>query len=527
MYFGALCPLASMVSGGCDDILGGALYVSPFGRLLSSTHSRACGLFFLEVSMAKRQTKSSPASKSSARQKKPKRVVTEDLQITHPHAAGIDVHSREHWVAVPAKSVSVSPKDQLPAHVRKFGTCTADLELLADWLTECGIKTVAMESTGVYWVPLFELLERRGFEVFLVDPRQTRQVSGRPKTDVRDCQWIQRLHSYGLLAPSFRPSDEVCVLRGYLRQRQMLVGNAAQSIQHIQKALEQMNIKLTEAVSDVTGVTGMLILKAILRGERDAKRLAKYRHDNCKQSEEQIARALQGNWREEHLFALKQAVKAYEFERRQLKECDAAIEKYLKSIEDKSGGEVLEPKPTKAKSATAPQFDARNLLFQASGKDLTLIEGIDQSSALTILSEIGFDMSKWATEKHFTSWLGLSPQHRGSAGKIKNRRLRGGANRAARAFRMAAQGCHHAKNAMGAFYRRIRSRAGAAKALVATARKIAERVYRLLKYGERYVRQAMDAYENAYRIKLTKGLAQKAAALGFKLVPNAEAASTV
>jgi transposase len=528
MFFGALCPLASMVSGSCDDILGGASYVSPFGRLLSSTHSRACGLFFTEVGMANRKGKSSSHSKRSARPKKLKMVVVpDDLQITHAHAAGIDVHSREHWVAVPVSSARVPAKDHpahLPAHVRKFGTCTADLELLADWLRECGVTTVAMESTGVYWVPLFELLERRGFEVFLVDPRQTRQVSGRPKTDVLDCQWIQRLHSYGLLAPSFRPSDEVCVLRGYLRQRQMLIGNAARSIQHIQKALEQMNIKLTEAVSDVTGVTGMLILKAILRGERDPKRLAEYRHDNCKQTEEQIARALQGNWREEHLFALKQAVKAYEFERRQLKECDAAIEKYLKRMEDKSGGEVLAPKPTKGKNATTPTFDARTLLFQASGKDLTLIEGIDQSSALTILSEIGFDMSKWATEKHFTSWLGLCPQHRGSAGKIKNRRLRGGANRAARAFRMSAQGCHHAKNAMGAFYRRVRSHAGAAKALVATARKIAERVYRLMKYGEGYVRQAMDAYENAYRLKLTKGLAKKAAELGYKLIPNAEAA---
>ena len=476
--------------------------------------------------MVSRQSKS-----SSARSKKPKKTTSADLRIAHPHAAGIDVHSREHWVALPAGSAPAAAPDQpvnLPAHVRKFGTCTADLELLADWLGQCGVTSVAMESTGVYWVPLFELLERRGFEVFLVDPRQTRQVSGRPKTDVLDCQWIQRLHSYGLLAPSFRPSDEVCVLRGYLRQRQMLVGNGSRSIHHIQKALEQMNVKLTEAVSDVAGVTGMLILKAILRGERDPSRLANYRHENCKQTEEQIARALQGNWREEHLFALKQAVKAYEFERRQLKECDAAIEKYLKTMEDKSAGEVLESKPTRNKDrATTPRFDARNLLFQVSGKDLTLIEGIEQSSALIILSEIGFDMSKWATEKHFTSWLGLSPQHRGSASRIKNRRLRGGANRASRAFRLAAQGCHRAKNAIGAFYRRVQARAGGAKAVVATARKIAERVYRLLKYGENYVRQAMNDYENAYRIKLTKGLAKKAEELGYKLVPNTEAASTV
>jgi transposase len=378
-----------------------------------------------------------------------------------------------------------------------------------------------MESTGIYWVPLFELLDRRGFEVFLVDPRQTRQVAGRPKTDVRDCQWIQRLHSCGLLAASFRPRDEVCVLRGYLRQRQQLIADAGRSIQHMQKALEQMNIKLTEAVSDIAGVTGLLILKAILRGERDAKVLAKYRHENCKQSEEEIAKALQGNWREEHLFALKQAVKTYEFQRRQLKECDAAIEKYLKSMQDQSGGEILEPKAKRCgDKATAPAFNARQLLFNFSGRDLTLIEGIEVSTALNVLSEIGTDMSKWPTEKHFTSWLGLCPQHRGSAGRIKDRRLRGGANRAARALRLAAQGCHNAKNAMGAFYRRIHARAGGGKAVVATARKIACRVYRLLKYGEKYVRQEMQDYENAYRIKLTKNLARKAAEMGYKLVPT-------
>jgi transposase len=482
--------------------------------------------------MSTRKSKNSPASKRSDRQKSPKKkVAPHDLHITHPNAAGIDVHSRQHWVAVPANSVKTRPANHpinLPAHVSSFGACTADLELLADWLRECGVDTVAMESTGVYWVPLFEILERRGFKVFLVDPRQTRQVSGRPKSDVHDCQWIQRLHSYGLLTASFRPSDEVCVLRSYLRQRQTLIGNASRSILRIQKALEQMNVKLTEAVSDVTGATGMLILESILRGERDPNRLAKHRYPNCKQSEEEIARALQGNWRAEHLFSLAQAVKAYKFERRQMKECDAAIEKHLRTMEDKSAGEVLEPKPSKCKQmATALGFDARGLLFQVSGADLTMIEGIEQNSALTILSEIGLDMSKWPTEKHFTSWLGLSPQHRGSAGKIKNRHVRGGANRAALAFRMAAQGCHHAKNAMGAFYRRIQARTGGVKAVVATARKIAERVYRLLKYGEPYLRQAMNDYETVYRIKLTQGLAKKAKQLGYKLVPDAEAPSVV
>lgn len=462
-------------------------------------------------------------SRGRAKGAKPRRV--SGLEALRPHAAGIDVHSREHWVCVPESAVPQNVAGSaggLPANVRKFGACTADLEQLADLLAECGIKTVAMESTGVYWIPLFELLERRGFEVFLVDPRQTRQVAGRPKSDLHDCQWIQRLHACGLLAASFRPADEVCVLRSYLRQRQEHIVAAGRSIQHMQKALQQMNVKLTEAVSDITGATGTRIIKGILSGTRDSATLAKFREPNCQRSEAEIARALKGNWRDEHLFALKQGLDSYQFQRRQLRQCDETIEKYLKTLEDKSGGEILEPKRQKHRKAdsTVPRFDARQLLFQFSGADLTVIEGIDISSALPILAEIGKDMSKWPTEKNFTSWLGLCPQHRGSAGRIKDRRVRGGANRAARAFRLAAQGCHKAKNAMGAFYRRIRSRAGKSKAVTATARKIACRVYRLLKYGEKYVRQEMDAYESGYRIKLTKGLARKAAEMGYKLVPT-------
>jgi transposase len=479
--------------------------------------------------MSVRKSKGS-ARKSKGSAKKAKtgraRKATGFEATLRPHAAGIDVHSREHWVCVPESETqnadAPTPSGCLPANVRTFGTCTVDLEQLADWLHECGVKTVAMESTGVYWIPLFELLERRGFEVFLVDPRQTRQVAGRPKTDKHDCQWIRRLHACGLLAASFRPTDEVCVLRSYLRQRQGHIADAGRSIQHMQKALQQMNVKLTEAVSDITGVTGTRIIKAILGGMRDPETLAKFRDKQCKQTEEQIARALKGNWREEHLFALKQAFESYQFQRRQLAKCDAVIEKYLQTLQDKSGGEILEPKPQKHRKAdsTVPRFNARQLLFQFSGADLTVIEGIDQSTALSVLAEIGTDMSKWPTEKHFTSWLGLCPQHRGSAGKIKSSRLRGGASKAARAFRLAAQGCHHAKNAMGAFYRRVQARAGGPKALIATARKIACRVYRLLKYGEKYVRQAMQDYEIGYRIKLTKGLARKAAELGYKLVPT-------
>jgi len=449
----------------------------------------------------------------------------EPLQVKNPHAAGIDVHANDHWVAVPPDHAPPSPADQpahLPKHIRKFGTCTADLELLADWLAACGVTTVAMESTGVYWIALFELLEQRGFHVYLVDPRQSRHAPGRPKSDVLDCQWLQRLHSYGLLTASFRPEDEVVVLRSYLRQRQMLIGYAGQHIQHMQKALEQMNVKLTEVVSDVSGVTGMLIIKAILRGERDPQRLAKYRHRTCKRTEAEIARALYGNWRTEHLFALQQAVTLYEAYQRHLRHCDEQIAACLQTFADQSKGQPLPPPPQRRKrNINGPAFDVRLALYRMTGQDLTLLEGIDESTALVLISEIGIDMSPWPTIKRFISWLGLCPQHRGSAGKIRSRHVRRGANRAARALRLAAQGCHHSKNALGAFYRRIQARGGGPKAVVATARKIAERVYRLLKYGLAYVRQGMEAYEQAYQNRVVKGLARKAKELGFQLVPTA------
>jgi transposase len=449
----------------------------------------------------------------------------EPLRVQNPHAAGIDVHAAQHWVAVPPEAApppTAGHPPNLPPHVRKFGACTADLEALADWLAACGVTTVAMESTGVYWVPLFELLERRGFRVFLVDPRQTRQVAGRPKTDVLDCQWIQRLHSYGLLAASFRPEDQVVVLRGYLRQRQMLIRYAGQHVQHLQKALEQMNVKLAEVVSDVTGVTGLAILRAILAGQRDPLELAKLRHERCHRSEAEIARALYGNWRGEHLFALRQALELYETYQAKLRACDDCIERHLRTFADQSGGQKLDYKPRRrSRPRHEPAFDVRGALFRFSGVDLTVIEGIERTTALIILGEIGRDMSRWPTAKHFVSWLGLCPQHQGSGGKIKSRHTRRGANPAARALRLAAQGCHHAKNALGAFYRRIQARCGGPKAVVATARKIAERVYRLLKYGEAYVRQEMAAAEEAYRARVLKGLARKATELGYQLVPAA------
>jgi transposase len=450
--------------------------------------------------------------------------------MTHPRAAGVDVHSDIHWVAVPPGDAPPAPPGHpphLPANVRSFGACTADLHRLAEWLAECGVKTVAMESTGVYWIPLFELLESRGFEVYLVDPRQSRHAPGRPKSDVLDCQWLQRLHSYGLLSASFRPAEQVVVLRGYLRQRQMLLRYAGQHVQHMQKALEQMNVKLAEVVSDVTGVTGMGIIKAILAGERDPQRLAGLRNEKCKRTREEIARALEGSWRAEHLLALKQAVDLYEFYRQKMRECDGELEAHLRTFADRTSGGSLQPRPGgrgRRRRANDPSFEGvRETLYRMSGADLTALEGVDENTALVILSEVGPDVSRFPSPKHFTSWLGLCPQHQGSAGKIRSRGVRRGANRAARALRMAAQGCHHAKNSVGAFYRRVQARAGAPKAIVATARKLAERVYRLLRYGEAYVRQDVEAYETAYRARVVKGLARRAGELGYRLEPVATA----
>jgi transposase len=441
------------------------------------------------------------------------------LKVTNPHAAGIDVGADEHWVCVPAD------RDAEP--VRRFRTYTADLEALADWLQACGVTTVAMESTGVYWVPLYELLEARGLEVLLVDARQVARAPGRPKTDHKDCQWIQRLHSYGLLSAAFRPQDEVVVLRGYLRQRDMLVTYGGQHIQHMQKALEQMNVKLTEVVSDITGVTGMGIIKAILGGERAPQELARLRDPRCKESEATIARALQGNWREEHLFALRQAVALYEFYHRQIDACDAAIEAHLRTFVDQSGGQSLPYRPRRRKrEANEPRFDARLRLYCLCGVDLTAIEGIDETTALVLLSEIGTKMSRWPSLKHFCSWLGLCPQHKISGGKILSRRVRRGASRAKRALRLGARSLHHSKSALGAFFRRMKSRHGTPGAITAAAHKLARLVYALLKHGMDYVAQGMAEYEAKYRERKLRAMARQARELGFQLVPAAAGAVT-
>jgi transposase len=457
---------------------------------------------------------------SDRRPRRPDRnkTASSPFVVLDDHAAGVDVGSAEHWVAAPPKSG--------PEPVRRFGACTADLEALADWLASRGVKSVAMESTGVYWVPLFELLESRGFQVRLVDARQTRAAPGRPKSDRLDCQWIQRLHSCGLLAAAFRPEDQVVVLRGYLRQRQMLVSFASQHVQHVQKALELLNVKLTEVVSDVTGATGMAIIKAILAGERDPAALAGLRDCRCKQSEAAIARALHGNWRSEHLFALRQAVELFEFYQGRIAECGREVEAHLLTFADRSGGQALPPRPKRkarhANKGNTPAFDARARLYRASGVDLTRIEGIEENTALTLVGEIGLYVGRWPSVKHFCSWLGLCPDHRISGGKVLSRGTRSGAGRAAQALRLAARALGHSKSAMGAYFRRMKARLGPAKAITAAAHKLARLVYSLLKYGEEYVAKSMEEYEREHRERQVRGLHRKALELGFDLVKPEE-----
>jgi hypothetical protein len=357
--------------------------------------------------------------------------------------------------------------------------------------------------------------------VRLVDPRQTKPAPGRPKTDVVDGQWIRRLHSYGLLTGSFRPGDAIVRWRGFQRPRQTLIRYAAPHVQHLQKMLEEMNVKLTEVVSDIVGVTGMKIIKDSVRGERDPLPVAKNRHESCKRTEAEIAAARYGHGRAELLFGLKQALHWYEFYQQQLQECQAEIEACLRSMKDQSNGRPLPPNLRRRKPEKSEvRFDARALLFRMSGVDRTQIEGISETTALVIVSELGIDLSAFRHEKHLVSGLGLCPQHRGSGGKIFKRGPRCGANRVARALRRAAQGCHRAQNALGACYRRIQGRSGGGKAVGATARKIAERVERMLKDGQEYVRQSQEAYEQAYPLRLMKSLAKRAAALGYQRVPE-------
>jgi len=433
------------------------------------------------------------------------------LQHLNLNAAGIDIGATAHFVAV--------PPDRDPQPVRQFATFTADLHRLADWLTECGVETVVMESTGVYWIPLFELLEERDFTVLLVNARHVKNVSGR-KSDVLDCQWLQQLHTYGLLSGAFRPTDEIVVLRSYLRQRTTLVQGASAHIQHMQKALQQMNILLHQVVADITGVTGMTILRAILAGERDPQVLAQSRDPRCKNSAEVIAQSLVGNYRAEHLFALQQAVTLYEVYQAQIVACDEQIDRSLATFTPVT----VEPPPTPAKprqrSGNPFHFDAHAQLYRMTGVDLTRIDGIESVTALTVLGEIGTDMSRWKTVKHFTSWLGLCPGTKVSGGRVLGSKTKPTANRAATALRLAAGSLWRSRSALGAYLRRMSARLGKPQAVTATAHKLARLVYSMLKHGTEYVDVGQDYYERQYRERVVQNLTRRAKELGLVLVPE-------
>lgn len=446
-----------------------------------------------------------------ARQRLPRSTPSGSLPQVNANAAGIDVGATSHFVAVPA--------DRAAEPVREFAAFTGDLYRLADWLRACGIETVAMESTGVYWIPLFQVLEERGFAVKLVDARQLKRVPGR-KSDVVDCQWLQQLHAFGLLAGAFRPDDQICVLRSYLRQRAMLVGYAGQHVQHMQKALVQMNLQLSVVLEDITGATGMRIIHAVLAGERDPHRLAALRHGKCKHDAATIAAALQGDWREEHLFALEQAVELVEHYQAKIAATDARIQAHLQRFADRGTGTPPPPGPRPRADRHDLSFDATRELYRVTGVDLTAIAGLQAHTVLKVLSETGLDMSRWPSAKHFGSWLGLAPNNRVSGGKILSRRSLPTANRAAAALRIAAQSLHRSKSALGAFLRRKAAHLGMPKAITATAYKLARLIYAMLTSGSAFVDPGHDYYERAYTARVVRSLSRRANELGYQLIKH-------
>lgn len=443
--------------------------------------------------------------------KKSKAVNFDVLEQIQPNAAGIDVGTEEMFACVPPN------RDE--ERVRSFPTFTADLIRLAEWLVACGVETVAMESTGVYWIPLFDILEAHGIEVCLVNAHHLKNVTGR-KTDVSDCEWLYQLHTYGLLRGSFHPPDDIRALRALARHREMLVKYRAAHIQHMQKAMELMNLKLTYVLSDITGVTGMAIVRAILAGERNPHVLAQFRDPKCKHSEEEIAKALTGNYRREHLFALQQAVELYDLYGQQIAAVDAEMEAMYLTVDppDEDAPRSTAPKRRGGKPRkNQANFDLRTALYRKVGVDLTQIDGIDALTAQTIITEVGMDMSRWPSEKHFTSWLGLCPNNRITGGKVKGRRTKKTDNRAAQALRVGAQTLARSDSALGAFYRRIRARHGPAKAVVASAHKLARIVYHMLKNRVDYHDPGADYYNEQQRERALKRLHKQAARLGFRL----------
>ncbi len=454
-------------------------------------------------------------AQSDFKSKKKGNTTAKSFSIINPNAAGIDIGADSHWV-----SVSQS-QDSQP--VRRFGCFTSDLYALANWLKECQVETVAMESTGVYWIPLFQILETQGFEVKLVNAHHVKTVPGR-KSDVLDCQWLQQLHSYGLLSGSFRPDDQICVLRSYIRQRDTLIKNASTHVQRMQKALTQMNLQLHRVISDITGITGMAIIRAIVAGERNPQVLAALKNPRIKSSVSEIAQALTGDYRLEHIFVLQQELQFYEVFQKAIAECDLKTEQCLAQFSDQVDVQAAPILPAKNRrnkpQGNQPSFDLRTHLYRISGVDFTQIDGLGVLTVQTILSEVGLDPTRFRSVKHFCSWLGLCPGSRITGGKVKSSQTRCVVNRAANAFRMAAQALKNSRSALGAFYRRLRSRLGTPKAITATAHKIARLFYFLWTRGEAYIDPGIDYYEQKYQERLVQNLTKKAHSLGFEIIPS-------
>jgi transposase len=429
------------------------------------------------------------------------------IETVNHGAAAVDIGSRMHMAAV-------NP-DTAEAPVRAFGTFTHDLHELAAWFKSHGVTSVAMESTGVYWIPAYEILEQHGFEVILVNARYAKNVPGR-KTDVSDASWLRQLHSYGLLRGSFRPTAQIATLRAYMRQRERLVEYAAAHIQHMQKALMEMNLQLHHVVSDITGVTGLRIIRAIVAGERDLDVLASYRDVRCHASVETIKAALNGNDRPEHIFALTQSLDLYDFYQAKMLECDRNLEAVIDTLASTQGHNPrdLPRVRTKTKQVGTPSFDVRKALFGILGLDLTQIHGLGPSLALKLVAECGTDLRAWPSAKHFTSWLCLAPGNKISGGKVLSSRTRRSSSRAAALLRLAAVTIGRSDTALGAFYRRLAARAGKSKAVTATARKIAVLFYNTLRHGMTYHDPGASHYEEQYRSRVLGNLKRRAKSLG-------------
>jgi len=456
------------------------------------------------------------SAKASSRRHKTRQ---QSQPIIHPDAAGIDVGATALYVAVPA--------DRDPDPVRCFATFTEDLHALADWLVACGIRTVAMESTGVYWIPIFQILEARGMEVCLVNARHVKNVPGR-KSDVSDCQWLQYLHAVGLLRSSFRPPAQVCALRSLWRHRDMLVRCAASHVQHMQKALTQMNIQLHHVISDLTGRTGMDIVDAILAGERDPQKLAALRDHRIKADVATIAKSLLGDWKAEHLFTLRQARAIYAHYQEMITGCDAEIALHLRKFQSRIDPQ-LQPVPARTTSHVRPQrnepsFNLRGELYRILGVDLTQVPGLQCLTVHTCLSEVGTTVERFASAKHFASWLGLCPDNRITGGRVLSAATRDVKSRTAYALRMAAQSLRNSQSLLGHFFRRMRARLGAPEAITATAHKLARIIYHLLKYRCPYDESVFAKAEDSHRRRREKSLRKQAASLGFQLIPLPEVA---